>query len=113
MQTSLLVALVLLVVGACQVGADSHTEKTDQTQCKIEDIRWVYRERTERLRVEGTATCSSGYIIIRAYEKKGEESVYVGNMETFIRGYTFSSPIRNVPNMPDTLTIRYTIEEDY
>ena len=103
-RTSIVVALTLLVLGLSQVGADSHMEKTDQTQCKIEDIRWTYRDSAERLRLEGTATCSSGYIVIRAYAKKQAETVYLGNMETFIRGYAFSSSIRNVPRdarLPD------------
>ena len=113
MRISVVVALTLLVLGLSQAVADSHMEKTDETQCKIEDIRWTYRDSAERLRLEGTATCSSGYIVIRAYAKKQAETVYVGNMETFIRGYAFSSSIRNVPEMPDTLTIKYTIEEAY
>ena len=54
--------------------------------------------------VEGTTTCASGRIFIRAYE--GEE--YLGNASGFVRGHTFEALIFGA-NAED-LSIKYVIE---
>ena len=100
-----------LVISPSQVPAQSGIEKTDQTECKIEDWKWTYNETVEALRIEGAVTCSTGHVIIRAYAKKGEEAVYLGNMDSYIDGYAFTALMRPVEEKPESLSIKYTISD--
>ena len=99
----------LLIIAPDQAPAQSSIEKTDQTDCKIEDWRWTYNEAMELLRVEGAVTCNTGHVIIRAYANKGEEAVYLGNMDSYIDGYAFTAHMRPVEEKPESLSIKYTI----
>ena len=106
------VALVsLLIIAPGQAPAQSAIEKTDQTGCEIEDWKWTYKEAMKLLRVEGAVTCNTGHIIMRAYAGKGEDAVYLGNMDTYIDGYAFTTHMRPVEEKPESLSIKYTIGE--
>ena len=114
MQKSMFVAValaLLLVITPGQASAQSGIEKTDQTDCKIEDWKWTYNETVEALRIEGAVTCSTGHVIIRAYTEKGEETVYLGNMDSYIDGYAFTTHMRPVEEKPESLFIKYTISD--
>ena len=102
----------LLIITPGQAPAQSAIEKTDQTDCKIEDWRWTYNEAMELLRVEGAVTCNTGHVIIRAYADKGEEAVYLGNMDSYIDGYAFTAHMRPVEEKPESVSIKYTIREE-
>ena len=111
MRKSMFVAVALaslLVIAPSQAPAQSGIEKTDQTDCKIEDWKWTYNETVEALRIEGAVTCSTGHVIIRAYTEKGEEAVYLGNMDSYINGYAFTAHMRPVEEKPESLSIKYT-----
>ena len=101
----------LLVIAPSQAPAQSGIEKTDQTDCKIEDWKWTYNETVEALRIEGAVTCSTGHVIIRAYTEKEEGAVYLGNMDSYIDGYAFTAIMRPVEEKPQTLSIKYTISD--
>ena len=103
----------LLIIAPGQAPAQSSIEKTDQTDCKIEDWRWTYNEIMGSLRVEGAVTCNTGRVIIRAYTEKEEEVVYLGNMDSLIDGYAFTAIMMAVEEKPESLSIRYTIGDEY
>ena len=102
----------LLIIAPGHAVAQSAAEKTDQTECKIEDWKWTYNEAMELLRLEGAVTCNTGHIIMRAYAGKGEDAVYLGNMDTYIDGYAFTTHMRPVEEKPETLSIKYTIGDE-
>ena len=101
----------LLIITPGQAPAQSAIEKTDQTDCKIEDWKWTYRDASQSLRVEGAVTCSTGHVIIRAYTEKEGETVYLGNMDGYIDGYAFTAITRPVEEKPESLSIKYTISD--
>ena len=102
----------LLMITPSEVQAQSSAEKTDDTNCMIEDWRWTYSEGMGALRVEGAVTCKSGNVIMRAYTEKEGESVYVGNLDGLIEGYAFTAIMWNLGEKPDSLSIKYTIGEE-
>ena len=102
----------MLVTTLVYAQARSSAEKTDDTDCKIEDWRWTYHERVETVRVEAAVTCGAGHVIIRAYTDKEGEAVYLGNMEAFIDGYAFTAIMMPILEKPETLSIKYTVGEE-
>ena len=107
------VALVsLLAIAPSQAPAQSSIEKTDQTDCKIEDWRWAYSDVVKALTVEGATTCNTGHAIIRVYTEKEEGAVYLGNANGFIDGYAFTAIVTDVEDKPETLSIKYTIGDE-
>ena len=103
----------LLVITPSQVPAQSGIEKTDQTECRIEDWRWTYTDVMKALTVEGAATCNSGRVIMRVYIEKEEGAVYLGNADSFIDGYAFTAIVTDVEDKPESLSIKYTIGDEY
>ena len=65
-------------------------------QCKIEDVRWWHSNvffgipLNDRLRIEGSTTCASGFVTLRLYEGTGELRTFIGTVDGRIRGYAFS-----------------------
>ena len=108
-----IVLVSLLVIAPSQVPAQSGAEKTDQTECKIEDWRWSYNEATEWLHVEGAVSCNTGRVVIRAYTEEGDEVVYLGNADSLVDGYTFTAIVTSVDDKPESLSIKYTISDAY
>ena len=104
---AILAWMLVTTLGYAQ--ARSSAEKTDDTDCKIEDWRWTYHERVEAVRVEAAVTCSAGHVIIRAYTDKEGEAVYLGNMEAFIDGYAFTAIMRPIQEMELTRFRGYLI----
>jgi hypothetical protein len=73
-------------------------------RCKVED--WRYRaDRIGSVWIEGTTTCPSGYVTIRAYDGDGK---FLGTMSDHFRGYTFRNYFEGTA--PKEMKIRYTIE---
>ena len=99
----------LLVIAPSQAPAQSSIEKTDQTDCKIEDWRWAYSDVVKALTVEGATTCNTGHAIIRVYTEKDEGAVYLGNANGFIDGYAFTAIVTDVEEKPESLSIKYAI----
>ena len=106
------VLVSLFLMTPSQAPAQSAIEKTDQTDCKIEDWKWTYREAMKLLRVEGAVTCNTGHIIMRVYTEKDEKAVYLGNATSFIAGYAFTAIVTDVEEKPDSLSIKYTIGDE-
>ena len=101
----------LLAISLGQAVARSAAEKTDQTDCRIEDWRWAYSNVMEALTVEGAVTCSDGHFIMRAYTEKEDGVVYLGNARSRVAGYAFTAIVTDVKDRPDSLSIKYTIEQ--
>ena len=88
-------AVLIMIGGTVSAGA-----------CQIEDWRWSYP--TGRwILVEGTTTCETGKIIIRAYDESGE---FVGTGTDYFEGYAFKAYIDDVPRAPQSLAIKHTIK---
>ena len=94
----------LLIISPSHVPAQSAAEKTDQTDCRIEDWRWAYSDVVKALTVEGAVTCNAGHLIMRVYTQKEEASVYLGNANSFIAGYAFTAIVTDVEDKPDSLS---------
>jgi hypothetical protein len=62
--------------------------------CKVED--WRFENRSSFISIEGTTTCASGQIFVRAYE--GDK--YLGNATAYIQGYTFTALITGARAKP-------------
>jgi hypothetical protein len=56
--------------------------------------------------IEGTSTCATGKITIRAFDTKGK---WLGNGESYIRAYAFETYIDNLA-APSKMSINYVIE---
>lgn len=90
-------AVLIMIGGTVSAGA-----------CQIEDWRWSYNDLVEGIDIEGTTTCETGSIIIRAYDESGE---FVGTGTDYrFEGYAFKAYIDNVPRAPQSLAIKHTIK---
>ena len=87
-------AVLIMIGGTVSAGA-----------CQIEDWRWSYL--AESIHIEGTTTCETGKIIIRAYDESGE---FVGIGTDYFEGYAFEAYITDVPRTPQSLAIKHTIK---
>ena len=88
-------AVLIMIGGTVSAGA-----------CQIEDWSWSY-SRALILTLEGTTTCETGKIIIRAYDESGE---FVGTGTDYFEGYAFRAYIDDVPRAPQSLAIKHTIK---
>ena len=79
-------------------------------ECTIEDWRYSHDAPNQMVNIEGSATCAKGIIRIRAYEDRDGTQTFVGVAETFVRGHIFSTIIDAVPEKPEAMIIKYTIE---
>ena len=78
--------------------------------CQIEDWRWQYVELLKALSIEGTTTCETGNITIRAYDGNGE---FVGTAKGFIEEHVFTvMPIMDILRKPRSLEIKSTIKRN-
>ena len=78
--------------------------------CQIEDWRGRYMELLKALYIEGTTTCETGKITIRAYDGNGE---FVGTGRDFIEDYVFTiGPIMGILQKPHSLEIKSTIKRN-
>ena len=84
-------------------------ESSVTAACQIEDWRWQYVEFYKVVSIEGTATCETGKITIRAYDGNGE---FVGTGWGFIEGHVFTiTPIMDILRKPRSLNIKSTIDD--
>ena len=76
--------------------------------CQIEDWRWQYVEFYKMIFIEGTTTCETGKITIRAYDGNGK---FVGTGWGFIEGHVLTiMPIMDIVHKPRSLNIKSAIE---
>lgn len=80
--------------------------------CDLEAWTWRYTS-IQRIEIEGSTTCKSGWIYIRLYDGKPSGDTFIGIVNTFIEGYTFTRSSSEVARpKSNTLHIRYSIESD-
>ena len=78
--------------------------------CQIEDWRWRYVELLKAVSIEGTTTCETGKITIRAYDGNGE---FIGVGKDFIEDHVFKiGPIMGILQKPRSLEIKSTIKRN-
>ena len=78
------------------------------SSCEIKDWRWSNTS-IESVKIEGSTTCKSGEIYIRAYDEKR----FIGVAQTYIRGYTFITYVHRARVSSGKLMIRDHNEQDY
>ena len=77
--------------------------------CQTEDWRWQYVEFYKMISIEGTTTCETGKITIRAYDGNGK---FVGTGWGFIEGHVFTiTPIMDILRKPRSLNIKSAIDD--
>src|SRR5262245_12642223 len=75
-----------------------------ESKCKIDN--WRYRgDSIGNIVIEGTSTCATGMITIRAHDSKGN---YLGNGDSYIQAYAFTVYIRDAA-APKEMKINYVI----
>ena len=109
MRRATLFAFVILAVLVIQSHAQSGIEKTDDTDCRIEDWRWAYNDIMKMITIEGTTSCPAGRIIIRSYTGADGSTEYLGNADGYVDGHAFTALVTSVESKPDTLSIKYSM----
>jgi len=100
-----LVALALLSgLAAGAVGSAQADE------CTVEDWRYNHVASLQKVKVEGSATCEKGRISIRAYDGSGDAQVFMGVASGVVRGYIFETYLDDIPENPESMSIKYSIE---
>ncbi len=88
-------------------GADN---TVSEDACQIEDWRGHYMELLKAVSIEGTTTCETGKITIRAYDGNGE---FIGVGKDFIEDHVFTiGPIMGILQKPRSLDIKSTIKRN-
>lgn len=106
-----LLLLALLLSSFIPLGNTSLSEKSDDSDCQVEGFRF-YEKAKDFIAVEGSTTCPEGWIYIRMFDGSGENARYLGNAEGKINGYSFEI-FADFVTVPEVLSIKYSINEDY
>ena len=76
--------------------------------CRIDDWRWQYESMFNMITIDGTTTCETGWITIRAYDGDGE---FFGTHTGIVMGHAFQGII-DTSRKPSSLTIKHTIKRN-
>lgn len=76
--------------------------------CRIDDWRWQYESMFNMITIDGTTTCETGWITIRAYDGDGE---FFGTHTGIVMGHAFQGII-DASRKPSSLTIKHTIKRN-
>lgn len=109
----LLTITVMLMAGLLNsvpsIACDDHVGK-----CEIEGLLWnISHEGIMDL--QGVTTCDNGRVIIRIYEKIGEDERFLGTTTGYIEGHAFIAvayDIEPITKDSDDIMIRHAIRQD-
>ena len=80
--------------------------------CSIEGWRWNYKGPPwNGVIINGAVTCERGFINIRGYDVEGDSEKFIGSVVGSIHGYAFKATIFDVFVSPQSLKIKYTIDQ--
>ena len=98
------IATLVLLLGFGAAFADD-----DAGKCSVEDWRYTYTAGLLVLTIEGSATCETGRIRVRAYDTSDGTSKFMGVAQTAIEGYIFSATVFAIYKNPASMDIKYAI----
>ena len=79
-------------------------------KCQVEEWRSIHNKTLEHLIVEGMTTCDMSHVAVRVYDTSGEEPKFIGTGSTMMMGHTFRVRVRDFPQEPASMSIKFDIE---
>ena len=82
----------------------------DPPACEVEDWRWYHTTALQALGIEGVATCDSGRVTIRAYDRMQDgERFFLGVGRSVIKGRIFKAAIPAVDPRPANPVLEFSL----
>ena len=79
--------------------------------CEIDEFRHLHDLESGYLTIEGTATCETGRLVLRAYAGLGDKKKLIGVARARIEGYVFEIVIQGVSEPVNELDLKCVIYE--
>ena len=76
---------------------------------EIDEFRHLHDMEFGHLTIEGTATCETGELVLRAYDGVGDKEKLIGVARAQIEGYVFDTLIQGVFEPVTQLNLKYVI----
>ena len=104
--------IALCALAASMMVAGAAVAQDEDSACAVEDWRWYHTNALRALGIEGVATCDTGRITLRAYDRINGGRVFLGVGSTTIEGRIFKARILAVDPRPTDPVVEFTVTPD-